>query len=78
MPFTLPHALPPLRLLLVWDPPTGQRARPVCAVLARSCRCYTRWARSWLNMAESIERVLQERRALDGQHPHSPAELGAV
>jgi hypothetical protein len=30
---------------------------------------------SWLNMAESIERVLK-RRALDGQHPHSPAEIG--
>jgi hypothetical protein len=28
-----------------------------------------------LNMAESIERVLK-RRALDGQHPHSPAEIG--
>src|SRR3954471_16810353 len=31
---------------------------------------------SWLNMAESIERVLK-RRALDGQHPHSPDEIGS-
>ena len=31
---------------------------------------------SWLNMAESIERVLK-RRALDGQHPHSPEEIGS-
>src|SRR5215210_5913706 len=31
---------------------------------------YTPVGGSWLNMAESIERVLK-RRALDGQHPHS-------
>src|SRR4051812_49990819 len=36
---------------------------------------YTPVGGSWLNMAESIERVLK-RRALDGQHPHSPAEIG--
>ena len=36
---------------------------------------YTPVAGSWLNMAESIERVLK-RRALDGQHPHSPDEIG--
>src|SRR4051812_49553622 len=37
---------------------------------------YTPVGGSWLNMAESIERVLK-RRALDGQHPHSPAEIGS-
>jgi hypothetical protein len=31
---------------------------------------------SWLNMAASIARVLK-RRALDGQHPHSPAAIGS-
>ena len=36
---------------------------------------YTPVGGSWLNMAESIERVLK-RRALDGQHPHSPEEIG--
>ena len=36
---------------------------------------YTPVGGSWLNMAESIERVLK-RRTLDGQHPHSPAEIG--
>src|SRR4051794_41464297 len=36
---------------------------------------YTSVGGSWLNMAESIERVLK-RRALDGQHPHSPDEIG--
>ena len=37
---------------------------------------YTPVGGSWLNMAELIERVLK-RRALDGQHPHSPAEIGS-
>src|SRR3712207_1284907 len=32
---------------------------------------------SWLNMAESIQRVTK-RRALAGQHPHSPAENRAL
>ena len=36
---------------------------------------YTPVGGSWLNRAESIERVLK-RRALDGQHPHSPDEIG--
>ena len=36
---------------------------------------YTPVGGSWLNMAESIQRVLK-RRALAGQHPHSPAEIG--
>ena len=33
-------------------------------------------AASWLNLAEAIQRILK-RRALDGQHPQSPAEIGA-
>jgi hypothetical protein len=36
---------------------------------------YTPVGGSWLNMAESIQRVLK-RRALAGQHPHSPGEIG--
>jgi hypothetical protein len=36
---------------------------------------YTPVGGSWLNMAESIQRVLK-RRALAGQHPHSPVEIG--
>jgi transposase len=35
---------------------------------------YTPLAGSWLNMAESIQRIL-ERRALDGQHPTTPEEI---
>ena len=30
---------------------------------------------SWLNMAESVQRILK-RRTLDGQHPQSPKEIG--
>ena len=37
---------------------------------------YTPVGGSWLNMAESVERVLK-RRALEGQHPHSPDEIGS-
>src|SRR5215210_6930706 len=76
MPFTLPRDLPPLRLLLVWDNLTGHKTPDL--VLWR-CEhgvmpLYTPVGGRWLNMAESIERVLK-RRALDGQHPHSPAEI---
>jgi transposase len=37
---------------------------------------YTPLGGSWLNMAEAIQRILK-RRALDGQQPQSPAEIGA-
>ena len=36
---------------------------------------YTPLGGSWLNMAESIQRILK-RRALSGQHPRSPVEIG--
>jgi hypothetical protein len=35
---------------------------------------YTPVGGSWLNMAESIQRILK-RRALDGQHPRTPQEI---
>ena len=35
---------------------------------------YTPLSGSWLNMAESVQRILV-RRALEGQHPQSAAEL---
>jgi transposase len=35
---------------------------------------YTPLGGSWLNMAESIQRII-ERRAVEGQHPQSPAEI---
>src|SRR5215212_6536562 len=76
-PFTLPHARPPLRLLLVWDNLAGHKTPDLVLWLCAQgvMPLYTPVGGSWLNMAESIERVLK-RRALDGQHPHSPAEIG--
>jgi transposase len=77
MPFTLPDDLPPLRLLLVWDNLTGHKTPELVLWLCAHgiMPLYTPVGGSWLNMAESIERVLK-RRALDGQHPHSPEEIG--
>jgi|GraSoiStandDraft_11_1057310.scaffolds.fasta_scaffold164054_2 transposase len=77
-PFTLPHDLPPLRLLLVWDNLTGHKTPDLVLWLCEHgvMPLYTPVGGSWLNMAESIERVLK-RRALDGQHPHSPDEIGS-
>src|SRR3954454_7757732 len=76
-PFTLPEDLPPLRLLLVWDNLTGHKTPDLVLWLCAHgvMPLYTPVGGSWLNMAESIERVLK-RRALDGQHPHSPKEIG--
>jgi len=78
MPFTLPHDLPPLRLLLVWDNLTGHKTPDLVLWLCAHgvMPLYTPVGGSWLNMAGSIEPVLK-RRALDGQHPHSPEEIGA-
>jgi transposase len=77
MPFTLPADLPPLRLLLVWDNLTGHKTPALVLWLCAHgvMPLYTPVGGSWLNMAESIERVLK-RRTLDGQHPHSPDEIG--
>src|SRR4051794_9831257 len=77
VPFSLPHDLPPLRLLLVWDNLTGHKTPDLVLWLCAHgiMPLYTPVGGSWLNMAESIERVLK-RRALDGQHPHRPAEIG--
>src|SRR5215210_4139911 len=68
MPFTLPHDLPPLRLLLVWDNLTGHKTPDLVLWLCAHgvMPLYTPVGGGWLNMAESIERVLK-RRALDGQ-----------
>ena len=76
--FTLPEDLPPLRVLLVWDNLTGHKSAEMVLWLCRHgvMPLYTPLGGSWLNMAESIQRVLK-RRALAGQHPKSPAEIGS-
>ena len=75
--FTLPEQLPPLRVLLVWDNLAGHKTPEMVLWLCRHgiMPLYTPLGGSWLNMAESIQRILK-RRALEGQQPRSPAEIG--
>jgi len=75
--FTLPEQLPPLRVLLVWDNLAGHKTPEMVLWLCRHgiMPLYTPLGGSWLNMAEAIQRLLK-RRALDGQQPQSPAEIG--
>jgi transposase len=76
MPITLPAELPPLRVLLVLDNLAGHRTPEfVLWLFAQGVMpLYTPLGGSWLNMAESIQRVLK-RRALEGQHPATPEEI---
>ena len=73
---TLPALLPPLRLVLVWDNLTGHHTPElVLWLFARGVMVlYTPLSGSWLNMAESIQRILG-RRALDGQHPETTEQI---
>ena len=75
--FTLPEHLPPLRLLLVWDNLIGHRSAEMVVWLCQHgiMPLYTPLGGSWLNMAESIQRILKHR-ALAGQHPSSPVQIG--
>ena len=68
--------LPPLRLLLVWDNLAGHLSWPIVEWLFQHgvMPLYTPLSGSWLNMAESVQRILGGR-ALAGQHPHSAEEL---
>ena len=73
---TLSAQLPPLRMLLIWgqpnrtqDPRTDALAvQPGNFTLADTARD------SWLNMAESMQRI-PKRRALEGQHPTQPGQI---
>ncbi len=73
---TLPAVLPPLRVLLVLDNLTGHRTPALVLWLFAHgvMPLFTPLGGSWLNMAESIQRVLK-RRALDGGHPANPDEI---
>jgi hypothetical protein len=73
---TLPQELPPLRMLLVWDNIIGHlNAELLLWMFARGIMVlYTPLGGSWLNMAESIQRILV-RRALAGEHPRQPEEI---
>ena len=73
---TLAAELPPLRMLLVLDNLAGHKTPELVLWLFAHgiMPVYTPVGGSWLNMAESIQRVLK-RRALDGQHPTTTAEI---
>jgi hypothetical protein len=73
---SLPVDPPPLRMLLVLDNLAGHLTPDFVRWLFAQgiLPLYTPLGGSWLNMAESIQRILK-RRALAGQHPTSVAEI---
>ncbi len=73
---TLPETLPPLRMVLVLDNLKGHYTQDFVLWLFDHgiMPLYTPLGGSYLNMAESIQRILK-RRALDGQHPKTPEEI---
>jgi len=72
----LPAELPALRLLLVLDNLAGHLTPAlVLWFFAHGIMpLYTPLSGSWLNMAESIQRILK-RRALEGEHPQNPEQI---
>lgn len=74
--FTLPEKLPRLRMLLILDNLMGHKSPDfVLWLVAQGIMpLYTPLSGSWLNMSESIQRIVV-RRALAGQAPHSPEEI---
>jgi len=78
-PFTLPAELPPLRMLLVLDNLTGHKtpAFVLWLVAHGVMPLYTPLGGSWLNMTESVQRILI-RRGLAGTHLESVAAIIAA
>jgi hypothetical protein len=75
-PLPLPNDLPPLRALLIWDNLSGHKTPSMVEWLIQNgiMPLYTPLGGSWLNMSESIQRILK-RRALDGHHPKTTDEI---
>ena len=75
-PITRPAELPPLRVVLVLDNLTGHKTPALALWLFAHgiMPLYTPPSGSWLNMAESIQRVLK-RGARAGQPPTTPGEI---
>jgi DDE superfamily endonuclease len=68
--------LPALRLILVWDNLAGHLSAAMVRWLFQHgvMPLYTPLSGSWLNMAESVQRIIVQR-ALAGQHAESRAQL---
>ena len=77
-PITRPAELPALRVLLVLDNLAGHKSTALILWLFSHgvMPLFTPVGGSWLNMAESIQRVLKGR-ALSGHHPADPGEIMA-
>ncbi len=75
-PITLSAELPPLRMLLVLDNLTGHKTPELVLWMFEHgvMPLYTPLGGSWLNMAESVQRILA-RRALEGHHPTSSQQI---
>jgi hypothetical protein len=75
-PIRLPSELPALRMLLIWDNLRGHYTVDlVLWLLAHGILpLYTPLGGSWLNMSESMQRILFQR-GLAGQHPETPLEI---
>lgn len=73
---SLPAVLPLLRLLLVWDNLQGHLTPALVLWLFSHgvMPLYTPLSGSWLNMAESIQRIIT-RRALAGQYLQTPQQI---
>jgi hypothetical protein len=70
--------LPPLRMLLIMDNLAGHKTPTFVHWLFQHgiVPLYTPLGGSWLNMTESVQRILK-RRALDGQYPTTPQDIMA-
>jgi transposase len=75
-PHETDEGLPPLRILLVWDNLAGHLTPDLILWLFWHgvMPLYTPLGGSWLNMAESVQRIIV-RRALGGQHPKNAQEV---
>lgn len=74
--YHLNRVLPPPRMILIWDNLAGHKSEGLVNwLLAQGViPLYTPLSGSWLNMAESVQRILV-RRALAGQHPQTAQEV---
>jgi transposase len=75
-PITLPAELPRLRMRLIWDNLAGHSTPELVLWLFSHgiMPLYTPLGGSWLNMTESVQRILK-RRALEGQYPKTADEI---
>jgi len=76
LPITLSTELPPLRMLLVMDNLMGHKTPSFVLWLFANgiMPLYTPLSGSWLNMCESVQRIIK-RRALECQHPQTTEEI---